>query len=64
MSQFTRVAKRDRLFSHSCKQICSVNSWIYENLYALSDWDLVTEGRQENIAEKNSYILPKNKTKP
>lgn len=54
MSQFTREAKTNRLFSHSCKQICSVNSWIYENGYIINGWDLVTEGRQENMAEKNS----------
>lgn len=29
----------------------------------MSAWDLVTEGGQENIAEKNSYILPKNRTR-
>lgn len=63
MSQFSREAKTKRFFSHSCKQICSVDTWIYEHLYAKSGWDLVTEGEQENRAENNSYMLPKYKTK-
>lgn len=28
----------------------------------MSGWDLATEAGQKNIAEKNSYILLKNKT--